>query len=248
VTVIHDTIPLRYGGSKPLRLAKHAFLLAVARLSTRVLTVSELSKRAIVRDLHVPEQRISILRFPIDAERAWRVMALRTEMGQREVLLCLGRFDTHKNLPRLCHAFASTAFAARGGRLQLVGGGEAEVSALTGWLRSEGIGGVEVRTACSEPELDHLFATSRALVAPALEEGYGLPAFEAAATGLPVAASRTGAMTELPGATLFDPTRLDEMCAAIDEVTVQAPGPPSPQRDHGLRGTVLRALVGALEE
>ena len=55
--------------------------------------------------------------------------------------------------------------------------------------------------------MDQLLATSRALVLPSLEEGFGLPAFEAAASGLPVAASRTGAIRPFRPevAVLFDP-------------------------------------------
>ena len=249
VTVIHDTIPLRYGGNRALRLVKHAFFFAAARLTAHVLTDSELSKEAIVRDLRVPARRISVMRFPVDAARARRVADVRAATGQRDVLLYVGRFDTHKNLHRLCEAFARTRFAASGGELELVGGGTPEVRALTDWLRDAGIERVRVRGACSETELDHLLATSRALIAPALEEGYGLPAFEAAASGLPVAASRTGAMPELgAAAVLFDPWRTDEMTAAIDEVTARAAGPPTSFSQDRLREPVLRVLAAALAE
>ena len=47
VTFVHDTIPLRWGGLPALRLAKRAFLRAVGRLSTRILTGSEVSRGAI---------------------------------------------------------------------------------------------------------------------------------------------------------------------------------------------------------
>ena len=70
----------------------------------------------------------------------------------------------------------------------------------------------------SEPELDRLFATSRALVQPSLEEGYGLPAVEAAAVGLPVAASRTGYAPEIPAelVTFMDPLDERSIAEAID--------------------------------
>ena len=247
VTVIHDTIPLRYGGSRALRLVKHAFFFAAARLSAHVLTDSELSKEAIVRDLRVPARRISVMRFPVDAARARRVADARAAAGQRDVLLYVGRFDTHKNLHRLCEAFAMTKFAAGGGQLELVGGGTPEVRALTDWLCDAGIERVRVRGTCSETELDHLLATSRALIAPALEEGYGLPAFEAVASGLPVAASRTGAMPELGAAAeFFDPARTEEITAAIDKATARKAGPAVSISDDGVREPVLRALAAAL--
>ena len=247
VTVIHDTIPLRHGGSAASRLAKRAFLRAVAALSTRVLTDSEFSRRALERDLGLPAERISVMTFPHDAERAARIAALRLELEQEERLLYLGRFAPHKNLERLARAFAASEFAERGGTLELVGGWDDETERMRGWIAASGIAGVAARAAVDEPELDRLLATSRALVLPSLEEGFGLPAFEAAASGLPVAASRTGALETLPpeDAVLFDPLDEDALRAALDEATSRAPHAPWPARDVGFADVVLRALAAA---
>jgi glycosyltransferase involved in cell wall biosynthesis len=105
-----------------------------------------------------------------------------------------------------------------------------------------------VRPACSDDELERLLAVSRALVAPSLEEGYGLPAFEAASAGLPVAASRTGAMTELPAesAVLFDPSSTDEMTRAIDEVTRRPVRPSATIAGGAFREPILTSLDRAL--
>ena len=248
VTVIHDTIPLRYGGRLPVRRAKQAFFLAVSRLSTFILTDSEFSKRCIVRDLTVSPGKISVMRFPVDTGRAARVAALRDSLEQEDALLYVGRFDTHKNLERLCMAFAASAFASQGGRLLLVGGTGEEIVRFRTWLADAGVEGVDPQLACSETELDRLLASSRALVLSSFEEGYGLPAFEAVACGLPVAASSTGAIPELLGdaVRLFDPHDQAEMVRAIDEV-VQAP--PARARDlpeSNLHTQVLASLARAL--
>jgi glycosyltransferase involved in cell wall biosynthesis len=224
ITLIHDTIPLRHGGSAVSRRAKRAFFRTAARLSGQVLTVSEASRRRIVDDLGVAPDRVSLLVLPQDPVRAARIAGLRDELGQEERLLYLGRFAPHKNLERLARVFPRTAFARSGGRLVLVGGWNGEV----GRLRARLDPSVEVRGGCSEEELDRLLARSRALVLPSLEEGFGLPPYEAVASGLPVAVSRTGALTELPAshASLFDPLDEDGMAAAIDEAVARpATGP-----------------------
>jgi glycosyltransferase involved in cell wall biosynthesis len=249
VTVIHDTIPLRYGGTLPLRVAKRIFFRAAAGLSTRILTDSEFSKQCLIRDLAVPPERVTVMRFPIERERAQAVARLRETLPQEPVLLYVGRFMRHKNLPRLCRAFAASAFAADGGRLLLVGGEEDEVRELEAMLHRERIEGVVARGPCSEDELGRLLATSRALIVPSLEEGYGLPAFEAAATGLPVAASRTGALTDLDPSRciFFDAASSDEMTGAIDEVCTRPAGGPWLPRNVSFRRPVLAALAAALE-
>jgi len=248
VTVIHDTIPLRYGGTLPVRRAKQAFFLAASRLSTLILTDSEFSKRCIVRDLAVSPDKISVMRFPIDTERAARVAALRDGLTQEDVLLYVGRFDSHKNLERLCTAFAASAFADQGGRLLLVGGAGREIVRFRTWLAEAGIEGVELRLPCSETELDRLLASSSALVLPSFEEGYGLPAFEAVATGLPVAASSTGAIPELLADTvrLFDPHDQADMTRAIDEVAGAPPARARNLPESNLDTQVLASLARAL--
>src|SRR5262249_17345121 len=153
VTLIHDTIPLRYG-ALPSRLLKRLFLLLVSRLSAAVLTDSEHSRRALVRDLRMRPEQITVLRFPIDEARAHEISRMRAALSQEGVLLYVGRFAPHKNLHRLCRAFRQSAFGARGGTLTLAGGAPAEVARMRWELESVGITGVTVLGHRSEPELD----------------------------------------------------------------------------------------------
>ena len=92
---------------------------------------------------------------------------------------------------------------------------------------------IEVRGFLSEPELDRLLATSRALIQPSLEEGYGLPAVEAAAAGLQVAASRTGFAPEIPVdlVTFLDPR--DERSMASGSTWRCPARSPTPSSCHG---------------
>jgi glycosyltransferase involved in cell wall biosynthesis len=251
VTVIHDTIPLRFGGTAATRVAKRIYFLASALLSTRILVPSEFSRQRVAADLGLCTSRIDVMQYPVDAERAQRVAALRDRLDPEPVLLYIGRFAKHKNLERLCRAFACSDFRAGGGRLLLVGGADAEIVHMRTQIAKNGYTRIQLLPACGERELERLLATSQALISPSLEEGYGLPAFEAAACGLPVAVSPTGAMTELPPdvAVSLDPLDVESIRAAIDEATCR---PTGGARDdlggHDFAGTILRSLASSFRE
>jgi glycosyltransferase involved in cell wall biosynthesis len=226
ITVVYDTIPLHIEAHPLVRLAKRAFFTAVCRLSRVIVTISAQSKLAIISDLGVDGSRIIVANLSVDAGRIARIRALRAISDRSDTLVYVGRFGAHKNLERLCRAFSTTAFRSRGGRLLLVGGSPSEALHLGSWLREEGITGVGARGFVAEADLDLLLATSRALVQPSLEEGYGLPAVEAAAVGLQVAASRTGYAPEIPVefVTFMDPLDERSIAEAID-VAVTRPDP-----------------------
>jgi glycosyltransferase involved in cell wall biosynthesis len=60
---------------------------------------------------------------------------------------------------------------------------------------------------------------------PSLEEGFGLPAWEAICCGLPVAASNGGSLPEATHglAEMFRPTNEAELAAAVDRAAEAAP-------------------------
>lgn len=218
VTLVYDTIALRYGANRPLRLAKRLFMRRVAATSRHILTISEHSRRSVIADLGVAAERVSVLRFPFDDAFADRVEARRRTLAPEPVALFVGGFLPHKNLPRLLAAFATTRFCAAGGRLVLAGGSADQVAELEGRLTERERASVTALPACGQAELETLFATSQFLVQPSLEEGFGLPAWEALCCGLPVCASDGGALPEVVAGFVepFPAGDVRAMAAAID--------------------------------
>src|SRR5581483_412314 len=96
LTVIYDTIQIRYNGSASARLLKRLFLVAAAHLSREVLTVSHYSRARLRADLYLPEAKVRLLRLPVDGAQAQRVRRLREETGTEPEALFVGRFSPHK--------------------------------------------------------------------------------------------------------------------------------------------------------
>jgi glycosyltransferase involved in cell wall biosynthesis len=71
-----------------------------------------------------------------------------------------------------------------------------------------------------DEDLEELYTESALFLFPTLYEGFGLPALEAMAAGLPVVASNTSSIPEVVGdaGLLFNPLSVDEGARAVIEV------------------------------
>lgn len=224
VTLIHDTIPLHYATGPVQRRLKRAFLRRVAAISQELLTDSDYSRDCIARDLGVDRETVTVVRWPADAQMAERVLELRRRSEPQKNAVYLGLFLPHKNLDRLLAAFAETRFCAEGGKLTLMGGLAQETDRLISSLDEDQKRWVSVRPFSSQEDLEYLLATSRFLVQPSLEEGFGLPAWEALCCGLPVCASDGGSLPEVTRgqADSFSATSTEQMVAALDRCAARA--------------------------
>lgn len=133
----------------------------------------------------------------------------------------------HKNHERLLRAVL-TASAEIGEPLHLVCSGAENDHTATVRRAAEGLGIAARIHFCgfaSPLEIRSLYRLSRAVVFPSLFEGWGFPILEAFASGVPVAASAVTSIPEMAGdgALLFDPTRTDEIAAAIAQIWTDEP-------------------------
>jgi glycosyltransferase involved in cell wall biosynthesis len=204
VVTIHDLFFIGYPGRRrPLydaAMTQLAYL--YARGASAIVADSEHSRRAIVERLGIAPGRIAVI--PVGLGPEFRPGAPSAAQRERYGLgpsyaLYVGNFLPHKNLPRLLRAWAALPAALRSGtRLVLAGGdraGRPALSALAGPLGLEG--GVVFPGLIADADLPAVYGGATLLVQPSLEEGFGLPALEAMACGVPVVASRRGALPEV---------------------------------------------------
>jgi glycosyltransferase involved in cell wall biosynthesis len=174
------------------------------RRARTVIAISEHVKETLVDKLGLEPERIEVIHLGLDHE------VFRPNGAERRpFLLYPANPWPHKNHGRLFEAFARARRARPELRLVLTGTGLERLGTMPE--------GVEVRGRVSRDELASLYRTASALVFPSLYEGFGQPPLEAMASGLPVAASRTGALPEVCGdaALYFEPTSVNEITEAI---------------------------------
>ncbi|MFN2633158.1 MAG: glycosyltransferase family 4 protein [Thermoanaerobaculia bacterium] len=174
------------------------------RRARRVLTVSEHSRRGIARIYGIDAGRIHVI--PEAADPVFFEPARPGPKRPRPYLLFVGGLSPHKNISVVVEALKSVPEID----LLLAGPFETDVFHAQDVAALIAASGLESRIErISDPDdsaLRDLYAGALALVLPSLDEGFGLPAIEAAAGGTPSILSRsTGAAERLDGsALLFD--------------------------------------------
>jgi glycosyltransferase involved in cell wall biosynthesis len=231
VVTIHDCIHLMFPEYLPHRLGKvyaRAMMSSVTRRAHRILTVSESSKRDILRFFRVRPEKISVIYNAIDEQ--FRVpptdeaIARVRERYQLDdpFVLYVGNVKPHKNVERLIDAFALLRRRAVE-RLKLVIIGD-EISKHQTLRRAVHRHKLHkhVRFLGFVPDhtLSVLYRLTGVFVFPSLYEGFGLPPLEAMACGAPVITSNVSSLPEVVGdaALLVDPYSSEAIADAIVRV------------------------------
>jgi glycosyltransferase involved in cell wall biosynthesis len=218
VVTIHDVIHLMFPNYLPSRLAltyARKSITMAARRATRVMTVSESSKRDILRFVDIPADKIDVIynaydeRFGVEPseEEVVRVRE-RYQLHDRFVLYA-GNVKPHKNLERLIQAFH---LVRRRGlddlKLVLIGDEISRYASLRRAVHQHQLHKyVRFLGYLPEETLAVMYRLAGLFAFPSLYEGFGLPPLEAMASGTPVVTSNLSSLPEVTGdsAILVDP-------------------------------------------
>ena len=231
LVTIHDCIHLVFPQYLPNRAAyvyAKASMWSAARRSNRILTVSEASKRDIIRFLNVPPEKIVVVHNAIDerfrvtpSEEAIARVRERYQLDHRFVLY-VGNIKPHKNLVRLIEAFDRLRKCGFDELTLLIIGDEiSKLPALRRAVHSHKLH-KHVRFLGYLPDetLAVLYRLAVVFVFPSLSEGFGLPPIEAMACGAPVVTSNVSSLPEVTGgaAVLVDPYDVESIADGIARV------------------------------
>jgi glycosyltransferase involved in cell wall biosynthesis len=185
----------------------------------RIVTISEFTRRQIVEWSGVAPEKI--YNVACGVEPAYHpgsdVYGL-----PFPYLLCVSNRKRHKNEFRVVEAFAKAGISSE---IKLVFTGNPMSELVDSIARYHVTEHVHFVGRVPEARLPSLYRGAEALVFPSLYEGFGLPVLEAMACGTPVVTSNVAAMPEVAGdaALLVDPASIDEIAAAITNITHDEP-------------------------
>jgi glycosyltransferase involved in cell wall biosynthesis len=229
VTTVYDLSFKRFPEfteAKNLKYLENSLPSSLER-SDRIIVVSRFTRDELVSLYPVSASKIVVVEGGIeDAFRRSLTddQLLRTRYRfhlPEKYLLTVGTWEPLKNLVRLMEAWSSLRATGKVGGCKLV------LVWLKGWLHGEieqkfrnqaGQLGMMELGYVSRSALPAVYRGASAFVYPSIYEGQGFPPLEAMASGIPVAAARSGSLPEMLGeaALYFDPTDQGQMASALE--------------------------------
>lgn len=198
-----------------------------ARRADRLIADSLYTKRFLMEDLGIPENKIVVIYHGIfdpkptitEEEKAAHRKAFHLP---NKFIVCVSHLYPRKNTVRLVQAFHQLSQHWPDINLVLVGQGEPEY--LKEVLKTIHELGLENRVLLTGPvpheKVPLFYALASLFVLPSLLEGFGIPLIEAMAMGCPVVAADSTSIPEVVGEAglLFNPLNVEEMASKMSKV------------------------------
>lgn len=228
---IHDMIHLIFPDDYSFihRVYYGTVIARLAKSARKIFTVSESSRKDIMKFFNVPEGKISVVyngvdeRFsPGDKEGAKNLIAKKYNIEGR-FLLWVGNNKRHKNLDGAINAFKAIKKDYQNFKFVAV------LNAKDNRKFSEDIFIVNVD---NDDDLVAFYRSAEVAVLPSLYEGFCLPLLEAMACGCPVVSSNTSSIPEVAKASaiLVNPESEDEIARGVIRII----------EDKNIRGELIR--------
>jgi len=209
----------------------------IKKNATKIITVSEFSKKEIIEIYGIPEDRIIVTPISYDKE-TYKVLDIEKSVLDKKILdkykikdpyfMFVGRLEKKKNIDGLINAFLQykEAHPDDKHKLVLVGTRGLTFNEMEATLemqnKTKDI--IYLEYVKDSNDVAMLINGADLYIFPSRYEGFGIPALEAMACGCPLICSNTASLPEVVGqaAIMFNPENTDAIVKAIETV-VQNP-------------------------
>ncbi|HET6614534.1 MAG TPA: glycosyltransferase family 1 protein [Dehalococcoidia bacterium] len=232
VVTIHD---MAFLDRRLHRLRSHLYLSVLATAAvhkaTRIICVSEYTKREMVRRFPSSEAKARVIGEGVEPafvpQSRGAIDRFRRRFGLVDpYILFVGTIEPRKNLPRLIEAFsAAVAGHAYPHRLIIAGGSGWKDEPVRRAYRASAVRErIHFAGYVSDDELPAAYSGADVFVYPSLHEGFGLPPLEAMACGAPVITSNVTSLPEVVGdaAITVNPRDTNDLTDALRRLMANA--------------------------
>ena len=246
VVTVHDLIPYilpeTVGESYRERFAQE--MPAIIENADKIITVSEYSKKDILKYFHVPQEKVVVTHLAADAIfRPMEIMDaqrfIQNHYGIKgSFILYLGGFSARKNVTGLIEAYyQSMRKLSQPYQLVIVGEPRDEHQEIVNLVDRLGLREKVIFTGFAPyKHLPYFYNAASLFVYPSFYEGFGLPPLEAISCGCPTITSNLTSIPEVveDAAILVNPQHIEGLSEAISQV-LEDPALGKSLREKGLR-------------
>lgn len=225
VTTFHDLTLLKtYNSDKNFFMYKFKQFIGlfafrrIAGISDAIIVPTKYVETELVEKLHADKSKVHLI---YEASLAVEIGELEeVDIPFKQFIMYVGKESDYKNIKRLGDAHQELLKKYPDLGLVLVGAKNKATLTNEAYFQSKQYKNIYFTGRIENNKRDWLFTQAQAYVFPSLMEGFGLPALEAMGYGTPVVSSNATCLPEVYGdaAHYFDPTSIDSMVTAIDEV------------------------------
>ena len=217
VVTIHDLIAIRFGQDIPFfsRQFFGRWMPFCYRYADEIIAISEHTKKDIIKLLHLPEEKITVI--PLAADKIFtpdknkeRIEKIKKKYHiKQKYLLHIGTINPRKNLEFLIDIFAVLVKEEKNMQLVITGKKGWYYEGLFSKVEKLGLENNVIFTGyIADEDKPVLYNGASIFLFPSIYEGFGLPPLEAMACGTPVICSNTSSIPEVvgDGGILLSPT------------------------------------------
>lgn len=203
-----------------------------ARRSSKILTISNNSKQALMDAYGIPDEKIVVTYLGVDTK--FQPMRSTSEEHRAAAkygingryLLAVGNLQPRKNMVRLIKAYTRLRNARPeiDHKLVIVGKKAWKFDPILSFIKSSRwVDDIILTDYVPDEDLRILYARAGLFVYPSIYEGFGLPPLEAMACGTPVVVSDRSSMPEVVGdaGIKVDPFDVDRLAAAMAGILLE---------------------------
>lgn len=197
-----------------------------ARHATRVVCISQSTKRDVMRFYDIPEERISVIYqsvgkhyyTPMDDKEAERIVQTLPYLKDRPYILTVGSINSRKNLLNMIKAYAALPQKDRP-VFVVVGNGREYRRKVEEYIKEKNLqNDIHIESNIHDGRvLQALYTRAMLLMYPSFYEGFGLPVVEASLQRCPVITSNVSSLPEAAGdaALQCNPASVGELTDAL---------------------------------
>jgi glycosyltransferase involved in cell wall biosynthesis len=218
VVTIHDLVPFivpELSNNKASKDYKHKYEHELALLADKIITVSENTKKDIIKTWNIAKEKIVVIYNGVDVSE---IELPQERFITQKYILYVGQRGSQKNFENFIEAFIKIKNTCKD--VFIVCTGIPFRNYEIEYLKEKDVYEKIIKVEVSDIDLKRLYRDAEMFIYPSFYEGFGIPLLEAMVQGCPVTCSNRSCFPEIAedAALYFDPYSIDDIAEKMEKI------------------------------